>query len=262
MDNVYFKIIIPNYNNEKYIEKCLLSIQRQTFKDYKVILVDDMSTDSSFEIAKKFEQHDPQHFVCVKVEKKSYQGICRNIGIEYPIESKYTWFIDGDDCVESSDVLQKYKELTETYPDIDMFAFDYFQDMNGTITYMSAPSIQQTINKGIFCIIGIIAPWARLYKTSSIKDVRYKNVLFEDLPFLLEYLDTGPKIAEYHKAFYIYRINYEGDSQRNQRKDPLCVKRYQEMSQVLNDFQKKCKNPLLSQCIKNRLNHDGFKENS
>lgn len=259
MSKVFFKIIIPNFNNEKYIERCLTSIQQQTFTDYKVIVIDDMSTDSSFDIAKKFAQNDPQHFECVSAGKKSYQGICRNIGIEYPLESEYTWFIDADDYVLHQNVLALYKKLVEQHPDIEMFAFDYEEDRNGQFIYKTSPSIIPEINRGYFCINGIFAPWARIYKTSSIKDLRYRSVLFEDMLFFIEYLDRGPKIAELHNAFYRYRINPEGDTLKYRRRDPVYVKRYQEMLQCLNELRQNCRLKQLSTCIKNRLIFDGFK---
>ena len=52
--SVFFKIIVPNYNNEQWLDKCLSSILRQSFKDYKVVVIDDMSTDSSVDIIKKY----------------------------------------------------------------------------------------------------------------------------------------------------------------------------------------------------------------
>ena len=50
----FFKVIIPNYNSEKYIEKCIDSILSQTFKDFEIVIVDDVSTDNSVEIIKKY----------------------------------------------------------------------------------------------------------------------------------------------------------------------------------------------------------------
>ena len=51
---MFFKIVIPNYNSEEYIEKCLSSIEEQTFKDFSIIIIDDSSTDNSLEIIKKY----------------------------------------------------------------------------------------------------------------------------------------------------------------------------------------------------------------
>lgn len=87
----YFKIIIPNYNNEKWLDKCLGSVFNQTFKDFEVIVIDDMSTDKSIEIINKYD------VTLIRPDHRVYNGGARNWGIRYPIESKYTLFLDSDD---------------------------------------------------------------------------------------------------------------------------------------------------------------------
>lgn len=114
----FFKIIIPNYNNEKWLDKCLSSIQNQTFKDYEVVIVDDMSTDSSKDIIKKY----PFHFI--ELKEKRYNGGARNVAIDYPIESKYTLFLDSDDWFYQDNVLEKLHDFIEKKP-VDCITLPY-----------------------------------------------------------------------------------------------------------------------------------------
>lgn len=115
MKKVFFKIVVPNYNNERYVKHCLDSIFNQTFKDFCVILVDDLSTDLSFKIAKSYERLHPDQLKCMQLKKKGFAGACRNAGIDYPIESEYTWFIDSDDWIYDNDVLSKMHDAIVKY---------------------------------------------------------------------------------------------------------------------------------------------------
>ena len=105
---VFFKIIVPSYNNAQWLDKCLGSILDQTFKDYEVVVVDDMSTDNSIDIIRKYPFH------LVELKEKRYNGGSRNVGIDYPIESKYTLFLDSDDWFHDNKVFEKiHKHLVK-----------------------------------------------------------------------------------------------------------------------------------------------------
>lgn len=90
----YFSIIIPAYNVENYLENCLNSIVGQTFKDYEIILLDDSSTDSTFDIAKDFAER----FSFIKIKRINHVpvGEVRNEAIKMS-KGKYIVFVDADD---------------------------------------------------------------------------------------------------------------------------------------------------------------------
>lgn len=106
----FFRIIIPNYNNANWLDKCLTSVLNQTYKDYEVIVVDDCSTDYSKEIIRKYP------FKLIELNEKRYNGGARNVGIDYPIESKYTLFLDSDDWFYDKDVLKKLHKFLKKHP--------------------------------------------------------------------------------------------------------------------------------------------------
>lgn len=116
---VFFKIIVPSYNNEFYIKKCLDSIKNQTFKDYEVVVIDDMSTDNSVEFIKKYP------FNLVELKEKRYNGGTRNVGIDYPIESEYTLFLDSDDWFFDNDVLKNLHKHLKKNP-VDCLSLSYY----------------------------------------------------------------------------------------------------------------------------------------
>lgn len=115
-----FSIVIPLYNKEKFLFETLSSVELQTYKDFEVIIVDDSSTDNSFNIAKTFEKD--KRF---KVYTKLNGGVsdARNFGIEKAV-GQYICFLDADDIWDSS-YLQEVYRLIKKYPDYDVFCLGY-----------------------------------------------------------------------------------------------------------------------------------------
>ena len=107
-------IIVPVYNVEKYIEKCLKSLANQTMQDFEIIIVNDGSKDNSEEIIKSFQENHPN--LQIKYLKKENGGLAsaRNYGVKYAT-GKYISFIDSDDYVD----INLYKNL-EKYMDEDI----------------------------------------------------------------------------------------------------------------------------------------------
>ena len=96
MEKVIVSVIVPIYNVENYLEKCLEQLAKQTLKDIEVIMVDDGSTDNSSEIAKRYEEKY-SHF---KLVRKTNGGLssARNFGMKYAM-GKYLYFCDSDDYI-------------------------------------------------------------------------------------------------------------------------------------------------------------------
>lgn len=109
-----FAIIIPNYNNahglykgKTYLENCIESVLNQTYKNFDLIIVDDMSTDNSVEIIENYQRKDNRIHL-VKNIRKRYNGGSRNVGIEYAIDNidfDYFAFLDSDDWWKNETVL-------------------------------------------------------------------------------------------------------------------------------------------------------------
>ena len=120
-DKVFFKIIVPNYNNIAYIGKCLDSIANQTFQDFKVIIVDDISTDYSDKYCEMYAKMHNNKFVYKQLPQKGYAGAARNYGLDYPIKCNYILFIDSDDWLYDENVLLKlYNSIAKANENIKM----------------------------------------------------------------------------------------------------------------------------------------------
>lgn len=109
-------IIIPNYNYEHTIEKCLNSILDQTYKNYEIIFVDDCSTDNSVEIAKNLLK--PPHKV-IQLKQKRLNGGARNEGYLYVSnDTDYIYYVDSDDWLIDNNALEKINNKLQNSPDV------------------------------------------------------------------------------------------------------------------------------------------------
>lgn len=111
-------IIIPNYNYEEYIEQCLRSIEKQTYNNYEIIFVDDMSTDNSVDKVEKYVDKLTKIKI-VKLKQKRYNGGARNEAyLHLSDDVDYVMYIDSDDWLRDEKVLEKINRKLQTRPDV------------------------------------------------------------------------------------------------------------------------------------------------
>lgn len=166
-----FSIIIPNYNNAKWLEKCLKSVLNQTYKNYEIIFIDDMSTDNSLEIAQRLLKG---HKV-LKVPYKKYNGGTRNVGI-MEATGDYIVCLDSDDWLKSETTLEEINQDLED-EDIMFLGFDLF---NGTEEglYAFTPDYD---NLDDAFVNDVCAIWTKVVKTELLKDTLFpESTLAED----------------------------------------------------------------------------------
>src|SRR5690606_21099984 len=113
-------VIIPIYNVEDYLEKCLESLLSQTYSDLEIICVNDGSTDKSALIVEKYKNLDER---IVLIEKEnSGAGETRNQGVRFAT-GEYVWFVDGDDWVDKT-ACELLVSFCRRNPDADVIIFD------------------------------------------------------------------------------------------------------------------------------------------
>jgi glycosyltransferase involved in cell wall biosynthesis len=128
-------VIVPIYNSEKYLSRCLDSIIAQKFYDYECILVDDCSNDNSLEICKKYSFFDKRITVYHK-EKNEGTAQARKTGIDIA-SAEYILFLDNDDWIEPEMLEELYiKAISQNY---DMVYCDYYNDINTKSIYCYLP---------------------------------------------------------------------------------------------------------------------------
>ena len=115
--NPTISVIVPVYNAEKYVGRCIESVKAQTYSDWQMILVDDGSKDKSLEICQEYAGSDNR--IRVIHQENAGPGIARNVGLKYA-NGKYVVFIDSDDYIE-----KEYFQLLSQHEE-DVVYFNIF----------------------------------------------------------------------------------------------------------------------------------------
>lgn len=177
-------IVVPVYNVEKYVGKCIDSILAQTDGDFELLLIDDGTKDTSGEICDAYGEKDSR----VKVIHQENKGLggARNTGIE-AATGEWILFVDSDDWLEP-DILEKAgKTARETGADLVMFGFRSVDELGTTLqNYVEELPKGQVLEIAKHPDIYLTAPcaWNKLYKTELFRKtgVRYPNrVWYEDI---------------------------------------------------------------------------------
>lgn len=181
----YFKIIIPNYNNEEWIEKCVNSILSQTFDNYMIIIIDDVSTDNSRNKILELDRNNPDKICYMFLEDKKFNGGSRNIGIETTFfKSEYTMFIDGDDWFVDNNCLQDIYNLIQqnNMPDCIRLSYNLIKGNESTPIILDETKPEQLVkNCNVAC-------WLKVVK-SELVPLFQENTLMEDVVFSIAQCD-------------------------------------------------------------------------
>lgn len=206
-------IIVPVYNVEAYLEDCLASIERQTNRDFEVILVNDGSTDKSGEIAKKYKQAWDN----VKYIKQKNLGLseARNTGLKHA-EGEYILFIDSDDWIESNTVEILSDSMIDK-PEVILFAGrKKFESDKDRCEHFGPAHALQGIKKGleVFCFLRENKEYSTCVCLQCVKreflecnKIKfYPGILHEDHLYTFEALVKANSVLVLTKEFYNYRI--------------------------------------------------------
>jgi len=201
-------IIIPIYNAENYLKKCLDSIINQTYKNIEIILINDGSTDNSLEICKQYKDDR----IKLINQKNSGVSTARNVGLDL-VTGDYITFVDSDDWLELDAIesMVNFIEIRKT----DIARFNY--QINGVNQNASQKLEKTDIEKFVKKLISGEVPgylWLLLIKKEIIKDIKFKTdlSLAEDLVFILEILKNTKSIAISDKITYNYFLTTDSAS--------------------------------------------------
>lgn len=216
-------VIIPVYNVEDYIVKCLDSLAAQTLRDIEFICINDGSTDNSQIILEEYARRDPRFIVVNK--KNEGPGIARNIGLQMA-RGEYVGFVDPDDWISSDYYEQLYTQAKKLDSDIVIADLVKYQDWDGRCwkhmfweraisPYKSEPMeipVGKNIDHDLILQNLLISPcyaWLRLYKTELLRrnNILFSNIrCFEDVMFVLKSHMLAKNISYCPYSTYFYRI--------------------------------------------------------
>ncbi len=224
-------VVVPVYNCNCFFSRNIDSLLSQTFRSFEVIIVDDGSTDGTYELAQQYaSEHDN---IFAYQQQHSFAGAARNYGLS-KAKGDYVLFLDGDDYFEPTLLEHSYKRALETDADVCVFGAKWLNNKTGEIKPMdhacradlcptSGTFNRCTNPRYIFCFT-TPAPWTKLYKRSFIEK---NNLLFQetrsanDLRFTFTSLAIADKIAVLDEKLVIYRRENDSSLQSTQGKDPL-----------------------------------------
>lgn len=216
-------IIVPVYNGEKTLDKCIKSILNQTYEDFELILVNDGSIDNSLKICEKYALNDKR----IKIISQENKGIvsARKKGIENST-GEYIIFVDSDDWIDLKMVDKLYNKAIQSKSDIVVCKkckvlnlFDFIKkDMNSSYDYFY--SIKNTYEKEeikniivksfLFSGCFPIEVWARIYKRNLFESMgKYTSKIHffaEDLYLNFELFLKAKKVTLLNETLYYYRV--------------------------------------------------------
>jgi len=219
-------VIIPCYNCEKYIEKCVYSVLNQSIKDIEIICVDDGSNDNTVGILKEIRKKDSR--VIIIEQNNQHAGVARNNGLARAT-GMFVHFLDGDDWVGRNIYEKTLNIATKTSCDVVMFSYENFDNSNGN-TFKSKyfdtfkkEMINQVISPKSYSesiMRAAVVPWNKIYRKSFLIN---NNLSFDDLTiandrsFYFKMLYCNPKMVIIRDSLIFYRTNNKSSLVGNSR---------------------------------------------
>lgn len=228
-------LIVPVYNVEPYLKRCLNSLINQTYKDYEIICINDCSPDQSWKILKEYSISYPEKIKVLSNEKNLGLGKTREKGISYA-KGEYLMFIDSDDYI-SNDYIETYMKEMENSKS-DMVIGGYIRDVDGKLH-------EHKVTNSIWSIVTYPIACAKMFRKDFILDnhIEFSSIRCgEDIFFSLciFYYGATYKVLDYSGYYYFFnRKSITGSMNYKKNHEEF-------IASIFGEFMKKCNITLLS----------------
>lgn len=201
---VKVSVIVPIYNSEKYLKKCIDSLVNQTLADMEFILINDGSTDSSDSIISEFNDSRIRYF------KRSNHGIgaTRNFGIDHA-NGEFIGFLDSDDYVESDMYEKMYNKCKNQ--NLDIVICDHYIECGNNKDVLKFIDFDVTsLDDSPNLLLDInLAPWNKIYSKKIFSSDTYYpvGVKYEDTPWVALMMSRASRIGKLNEPLYHYIVH-------------------------------------------------------
>lgn len=203
-------VLVPMYNTQKTIARCIKSILKQTYSNLEIVLLDDGSTDNTYEIAKTFAQLDSRIKLLSKQNEKNISKT-RNFLLNNFSGDYFVW-VDSDDVVHKRYVEKLYKTIASTNSDLGICGYK-LKFLNTPLPKKFFPKTKEFENEEFYSKIILnhkigFMLWNKIYKTELVEDVRFnESVRYgEDFAFVFSYIKKCKKVAVVNEKLYKYIV--------------------------------------------------------
>ena len=198
-------IIVPVYNTEKYLKKCLDSLLNQTLEDIEIIIVNDGSTDNSQEVIDEYAKKDTR--VKSYVKQNGGQGSARNLGLE-KATGEYIGYIDSDDFIDIHMYEDMYnKAVTDNSDIVNVGYYIYSETGNVIKEQVFKRSVTTNISDTPEVLFDNTAVTNKLFKASLLKNnnIQFRvKKWYEDFDFVIKAICFASNISVIEKPYYYY----------------------------------------------------------
>lgn len=200
-------IIVPIYNAESYLDKCIESLMNQSYKNFEILLIDDGSNDKSLSICNQYAAKDSR----IKVFHKENEGIAktRNYGLSLS-SGEYITFVDSDDYVHRNYLQSLFEAIEDNYCELAICSFARFTDDKIIHNKIEKSRVVDNLylEQLLFTDPNIgKANWNKLYDAKILKKIKFPDIcLGEDYVVNFEYLKRIKSVSILSDELYYYRI--------------------------------------------------------
>lgn len=204
--NKFFSIIIPNYNNLNYIEKCINSIEQINTNIYEIIIIDDCSLDNSYELIKR-KYLNINHIKIIRNKENIGLGETRNKGI-LNSKGEYLIFLDSDDKLKFNNLDKLKEKVSELNSEIILFNYEINKDQ---LIYIEdeISEIRNTNLTNYKKLIKHRPSWSIIYKKSFLinKNLFFKRAKYEDHDFYINVIIQAQNVSQSNEILISYNKN-------------------------------------------------------
>lgn len=206
-ESITVSVIVPVYNTEQYLDKCLNSLVMQTLENIEIIVINDGSTDGSSQIINNYKEKYPERFHVIE-QKNSGQAVARNRGIT-ACHGSYIGFLDSDDYMERNTLELMYNKISSSKA--DMVYCNFWLEIDGT---KERKNVKHHKNQRDLFIDCQVDPWNKLYKADILKNHMVKfpeGFFYEDTAWFIETIPWIHKAVKLNEPL-IYHLERKGSS--------------------------------------------------